>query len=102
MKAEKTAVIYRTFKDGGDVIAIFPFIPSDPTGWHCESYQHVGQHGGCTPHLTHAVTRPATRAEIAPLAKELRRIGYKLRELKRVPRNAYSVRLRAIAKARPA
>lgn len=71
MKPEKTAVIYRTFKDGGadPVIAMFPLEPADSTGWTCNSYQHVGQHGGCTPHLTHKATRPATRAEVAPLAR---------------------------------
>ena len=92
----KTSVIFRTYKANGDVIALFPFIPADYVGWHCDSYMHVGQHGGACPSLVHGATRPSTRAEINPLYKELVNIGYHLRELKRFPRNAYDTRKQAL------
>lgn len=88
----KTAVIFRTFKNGGDVIALFPFEPADNHGWFCMSYQRVGQHGGADPRLTHGATRPSTPVEICDLACELRSLGYSLRGMRRFPRNAYAVR----------
>ena len=94
-KIETTAVIYRTFHSG-DAIALFPFIPSDIYGHHCESYQQIGQHGGATPDLMRHGTRASTPDEIAPLRDELTRIGYTLKELKRFPRNAFDVRKAAI------
>ena len=94
---ETTAVIFRTFKSGGDVIALFPFEPSDNYGHHCSSYQRVGQHGGATPDLMRGnYTRPSTPAEICDLACELRGLGYKLRGLRRFPSNAYAVRKAAL------
>lgn len=98
----KTPVIFRTFRKGGDVIALFPFEPSScsDNGWTCQSYQHVGQHGGSSPHLMRGGTRPSTRTEIAPLRRELVRIGYKLKTLKRFPRNAYAMRKAELNKTR--
>ena len=99
MKNDKTAVIFRTFRDGGDVVALFPFEPSDNHGHHCLSYQHVGQHGGATPDLTNGkFTRPSTPAEVCDLACELRGLGYKLRAMQRFPRNAFDVRKAKLAK----
>ena len=97
----ETLTIFRTFKDGGETIAMFPLIPASRDGWNCGSYLHVGQHGEATPFLCRGgrdcPTRPATRAEIKPLAAELRRIGYKLKIGKRFPRNAYEQRKAALA-----
>lgn len=81
--AEQTKVIYRTFKSGGDVIALFPEVPFDAVGDFCESYQHVGQHGAASPVLT-ASTRAALPGEIEPLRKELERLGYNLKPYRRV------------------
>ena len=92
---KKTSVIFRTFKkNNGDVIALFPFIPSDNHGWYCESYMHVGQHSGASQDIVRrGMTRPSTTEEITPLLNELIRIGYtNLRILKRFPHNAYDVR----------
>ena len=89
MKTNKTAVIFRTFKSGGDVIALFPFEPATNDGWLCNSYQHIGQHGGACPSLMRVGTRQATPKESSPLAKELRAIGYNLRELKRFPSKCF-------------
>ena len=92
MKSELTPVIFRTFEARGDVIALFPFEPSDLYGHHCMSYQHVGQHGGASLDLCSVSTRPSTPDEAAPLKAELELIGYKLKVLKRVPRNARATR----------
>lgn len=70
----KTAVIFRKFKHAGDVIAIFPEIPADLSGGLL-SYQHLGQHGACSPRYT-GFTEPAKPAEYAGLLEELRTIGY--------------------------
>lgn len=93
MKSNQTPVIFRTFTKDGDVIALFPFIASDPHGHHCLSYQRVGQHSGATPDLMNGkLTRPSSQAEIDPLKAELLSIGYILKEMKRFPRNAFDVR----------
>jgi hypothetical protein len=31
-------VVFRKWKDTGDVIALFPELPSDILGWFCDSY----------------------------------------------------------------
>lgn len=96
MKTEKTAVIFRTFKENGEVIALFPFEPATNAGWTMESYMHVGQHGSASPELTqggrNCPTRPSEPKEICGLACELRGIGYKLHGMSRIPRNAYEIR----------
>ena len=74
-------VVYRVFKDQGDVIALFPDMP-EYRGMVL-SYQHVGQHGLADYRGVIAATRPATAAEIAPLARELAQIGYTLTERRR-------------------
>lgn len=76
MKTEKTKVVFRKWKDNGDIIALFPEIEEGPI-W-CQSYMHVGQHG--TAGYNHVIkgTVPATYKEYKELAKELRQIGYKL------------------------
>ncbi len=90
---QATAVIFRTFNSGGDVIALFPLEPSDRYGHHCMSYQKVGQHGGASPDLMNPkFTRPATPEQVCDLACELRGLGYKLRALRRFPHNAFEVR----------
>lgn len=70
-----TKVVFRKFKDG-DVIALFPRIPADISGYHCESYMHIGQHGAADPAIV-TRTKPATKTEYTPLLKELRSIGYR-------------------------
>ena len=67
---EPTIVIFRYWQ--GDVIALFVDEPSDVRRWYnCESYMHIGQHGGANPHWIIMHSRPATTAEYAPLKKEL-------------------------------
>jgi len=89
----KTLTVFRKFKSG-EVIALFPLIPSSSNGFLCQSYLHIGQHGAAHPGLVRG-TKLATKKEFAPLAKELRAIGYKLQVAKRIPRNALEVRRKA-------
>lgn len=74
----KTKVIFRKFKDGGDILALFPELPG-ANSWlqFCYSYQHIGQHGTASVGIV-SDTIPATPEEYAPLFKELESIGYNL------------------------
>ena len=98
MNDEETPVVFRRWNDSGDIIALFPEIPSDKHGWHCLSYEHVGQHGGADDHGVIAATRPVTLDEAVPLAEELTRIGYRLRPIKRASQRVHEAR-RAAARA---
>lgn len=71
----KDKVIFRKFPEG-DIIAYFPEIPSDGAGKFCQSYQHIGQHGGASPSLS--ITKAASPAEYASLKAELESLGYVL------------------------
>jgi hypothetical protein len=48
-------VVFRKWKDGRGISALFPEITIDLYGYCCESYEHVGQHGGAV-----YVTLPAS------------------------------------------
>lgn len=74
----KTKVIFRKWKNTGDVIALFPEIPADPEGRLCLAYEHVGQHGGAHPLVVREGTEPATAVEYDALKRELEDIGYVL------------------------
>lgn len=80
-----TITVFRKWRSTGTIIALFPAIACDRTGTKCACYEHVGQHGGADYHRVIAATVPATEAESRPLAKELERIGYTLRPVKRAP-----------------
>ena len=76
-----TVVIFRKWKPshGGCVIALFPEEPSDHEGRFCESYEHVGQHGGADYHGVVRRTLPATETESRDLLEELTwNYGYSL------------------------
>lgn len=69
--SEITRVVFRKWKDTGDILALFPDLPNDPEGMCCMSYEHVGQHGGAT--YSHCIekTVPVTEEEYASLKEEL-------------------------------
>lgn len=91
MDTNETAVIFRKWRNG-DIIALFPHHPGTNNPDTCLSYEHIGQHGSCSPLLCSAHTTPATSEEYAPLKEELETIGYRLRVLRRMPNNARNVR----------
>ena len=74
---EKTKVVFRKFNAGKDIIAMFPREPGTYDPSTCMSYQHLGQHGSASTDIV-SITKLATPAEYAPLAKELKGLGYNL------------------------
>ena len=88
----KVAVVFRRWGDTGDVIALFPEIPSDIFGFYCDSYEHVGQHGGADYYGVVRHTNPATPEESAALAAELQRIGYRLVPVRRASPRLHELR----------
>ena len=79
-------VVLRVLRDGGndgEVFALFPTLPSDAYGRYCTAYALVGQHGGADYWHCIRASRPATANESASLVRELERIGYRLRIVKR-------------------
>ena len=90
MTEPETRVIFRAFRDGGDVIAFFPDIEAEPGC--CLSYMHTGQHGAANyhaltagPHPSRTPTRQAMPHEWADLAAELGSIGYLLKVCRKWP-----------------
>lgn len=78
-------VIFRVWKDTGDVIAFLPEVEANPG--QIMSYMHVGQHGEADYFHCLKVTRPASNAEAQPLARELHQIyETPLKPLKRLMR----------------
>ena len=78
-------VIFRKWRDSGDIVALFPDISAgaypcgDVTLPLCQSYEHVGQHGGADYRHVLGCTIPASPAEYADLAGELSGRGYRLK-----------------------
>lgn len=95
---DTTQVVFRRWRDNGDIIALFPEIPSDINGYFCEAYEHVGQHGGADYYGVVQATRPVSVEDAAPLAEELTRIGYNLQPISRASQTAHE-RRRAAARA---
>lgn len=83
MNEQETLVIFRRWRDTGDIIALFPELPSDYRGHFCDAYEHVGQHGGADFLGIIQATRPVTDADAKDLIEELTRIGYRLKPIKR-------------------
>lgn len=81
----ETVVVFRKWRDTGEVIALFPQI--DGGRGLCSSFEHVGQHGGADYDGVISRTDPATEDEYADLKKELESepYNYKLIVRKRRP-----------------
>ena len=78
----KSKVLFRMF--GGEILALFPQVAATVgKPWHCQSYEHIGQHGSADCRLVMRASRPAKPAEYRELAAELRKIGYRLQIVKR-------------------
>jgi hypothetical protein len=94
-KAKPTIVNFKKFKESGEIIALFPYVPSDVHGRLCMSYMHVGQHGGAA--LPPAGTVKATPEEYAPLVQELESLGYNLQIINKLPSHHVSCEQRRLA-----
>lgn len=87
-----TEVVFRKWKKREDayqsVIALFPYVFDDSRGHLCMSYQHTGQHGSANYNWLVSVSNPPTvpagPEEYADLKRELERIGYNLKVIKKV------------------
>ena len=75
-------VVFRVFRNGGDVIALWPAVLTNKH--YCQSYQHIGQHGPADYNGLISITRLASPVEYAELLKELRRLGYSPNVIKRI------------------
>jgi excisionase family DNA binding protein len=94
-----TKVVFRKWHgEGGGILALFPEIPADIHGHHCQSYQHVGQHGGADYSLCIGKTAPAAPGEYADLKEELESIGYRLEVVNRITPAMVEARRRALEK----
>jgi len=91
---ETTLVIFRQWRanNGGGIIALFPEIPSDNQGRFCESFEHVGQHGGADYYGVMAATKPVKPADYKDLARELKGRGYNLKVIVRASRRMHDLR----------
>ncbi len=74
---ETTVVIFRVDREG-IVFALFPELPADNHGRFCSCFQHIGQHCAADYYGCIAQSRPATPAEFADVAAELRQREYHL------------------------
>ena len=89
-----TPVVLRVWRtDPADVFALFPAIPASASGYECQSYQHRGQHGAADYDLCIRKSRPARAQEAADLLRELRRIGYRPKMIRRASRCYLNQRL---------
>ena len=69
--SQADTVVFRRWRDNGDVIALFPELPADIYGDYCDAYEHVGQHGGADYHGVIQHTKPCSLNDAADLAAEL-------------------------------
>jgi hypothetical protein len=78
-ETQEIKVIFRKWKNGGGVIALFPRIPAHVLNpYICLSYEHHGQHGGAFYGEVLCHTEAATPEEYACLKAELEELGYDL------------------------
>jgi hypothetical protein len=89
---DTTKVIFRRYKDAGDIIAIFPEELATMNPNDCSSYEYFGQHSSCDPFYVIQKTYPAKEADYQSLQKELEGIGYKLEIVQRLSRKFYQTR----------
>ncbi len=97
-------VVFRRWKDTGDIIALFPEIPADNQGWYCVSYEHIGQHGAADYQGVLEHTTSASPQEYARLARELTLLGYNLQPIRRASHRHHQRRLdvaRAVRQSPP-
>ena len=84
----KDLVVFRKWKNDGEILALFPEIIHDNTMRRlCTCYAHIGQHSSADYRYCLTQSRPATPDEYADLQLELERIGYDLKVRKKWIRN---------------
>ncbi len=97
--APVTLVAYRRWRtQPKTVFALFPELPSDYQGFYCDSYEHVGQHAGADYYGCINASDPVNDEDAADLRRELERIGYILKPIKRASQRVHDAR-RATARS---
>lgn len=71
-------VIFRRWKDTGDVVAIFPEQPADDQGRYCLAHDELGQQIAAEYEQVMQDTTPVTAQEYGRFAHELTMLGYDL------------------------
>lgn len=72
----KTKVVFRKYKDNGDILALFPEV--DEGNYKCSCYERIGQHGAADYSHCIRITTPAKEEEYKALKNELESMGYNL------------------------
>jgi hypothetical protein len=85
-------VVFRRWKDTGDIIALFPEIPADLLGHYCLSYEHICQHGAANFERVMRHSKDVSPVESAGLARELALLGYDLKPIRRVSHRHHKLR----------
>ena len=77
MKNLENIVIFRQYKNHGDIIALFPYDIQNIYG-SCNSYMRIGQHGSAHYQGVIRDTQPISKdsEEVKSLLEELESIGY--------------------------
>jgi len=82
---EDSPVIFRADKDTGDVFAVFPVEAWTRDPYSLTVYSRIGQHSGASLDYFRTMTKPAPEGpELDALRAELRGMGYRLDERKRM------------------
>lgn len=89
MDKHKTDVIFRTIKEDGQVIAVFPHVPFDFNG-NMTSYMHIGQHSASSYPFYRDCTVPSEKSAYKALKRELEDLGYNLQVRKRRNHDKFS------------
>jgi len=88
-----TLVAFRRWREQPKtVFALFPQEPADYADHYCDSYERLGQHAGADYHLCVQASDPATAEDAADLRRELERIGYRLKVIRRASRRVHEAR----------
>lgn len=94
-----TLVVFRRWRNQPKtVFALFPQEPADYAGFFCDSYESIGQHSGADYYGCINASDPVSAEDAADLRRELERIGYRLKVMKRASHRVHEAR-RATARA---
>jgi len=94
-KTEQTKVIFRQWKTGCEIIALFPEIAIDTIGYNCQSYMRIGQHGAANPDIVRD-TKPVKDTKdgaCKDLIDELIGLGYNLKIVKQFTYKMKKIRM---------
>ena len=95
-------VVFRRWKDSGEVVAVFPEIPADAEGRQCVTYQCSVEYGAAEYFTLMRATTPAEPEEHADLAHELASLGYHVEPIWRARLQHHRRRLHAARATAPA